>query len=200
MELRSRLRSRSTVDSSSRSTADSDSESSDSDSVSSLSSSTQSSSSESDSNPLSVDTSLRECKRRDKILRDYIRKRDWDQSLEFKLARNLLISPTRTWRRHYSRYHYLFDYEWVNPAGKGDLVFTDGNNRFLIVELKSMLTDIGLTSGKRSRERRRRKMRHVEEQTRTYAKQWHEMNPQVDSTVGVCITETESKQLIELER
>jgi hypothetical protein len=89
---------------------------------------------------------------------------------------NLVLGNIPQWTPYAEKYHYLFDYlfdyEWANPSGKGDLIFSDGQNNFLIVEVKTMETDIGASSGVRSRERRRRKKRHVEEQADKYSRIW----------------------------
>lgn len=146
-----------------------------------------------------VDTSMKESRRRDSILRPYIKKRNWHPSLEFRLIRTLFIKPIPTWWSSYAKeYPLLFDYEWRNPLGLGDLIFTDGYNNFLIVEVKTLETEVGTRIGKRNRERIRRKLRHVEEQTECYSRQWHELNPQVKKTVGVCITERGVNELITL--
>ena len=60
---------------------------------------------------------------------------------------------------------YLFDFEYdVDPNysqfGRGDMIFTDGNGSFIIVEVKFV---DGLSSGKNAREKRRKKRRKVEE-------------------------------------
>ena len=146
-----------------------------------------------------VDTSMKESRRRDRILRPYIKKRNWHPSLEFQLIRTLFIKPIPTWWSSYAKeYPLLFDYEWRNPLGLGDLIFTDGYNNFLIVEVKTLETEVGTRIGKRNRERIRRKRRHVEEQTECYSRQWHELNPQVKKTVGVCVTEHGVDELITL--
>jgi hypothetical protein len=145
-----------------------------------------------------VDTSLMECKRRNSIIRPYIVQRDWHMSLEFKLIRDLVLGNIPQWTPYAEKYHYLFDYEWANPSGKGDLIFSDGQNNFLIVEVKTMKTDIGASTGIRSRERRRRKKRHVEEQADKYSSEWHRLNPQVKTTTGVIATENGIRRICEL--
>ena len=146
-----------------------------------------------------VDTSMKESRRRDRILRPYIEKRNWHPSLEFQLIRKLLIKPIPTWWSSYAKeFPLLFDYEWRNPLGLGDLIFTDGHNNFLIAEVKTLETEVGIRIGKRNRERIRRKRRHVEEQTECYSRKWHELNPQAKKTVGVCVTERGVDEVIQL--
>jgi hypothetical protein len=148
-----------------------------------------------------VDTSLMECMRRNSIIRPYIIQRDWHMSLEFKLIKNLvhvLGTPRPEWTPYAERYRYLFDYEWANPSGKGDLIFSDGQNNFLIVEVKTMETDNGASTGPTSRVRRRRKKRHVEEQADKYSRIWHRLNPQVKTTTGVIATENGIRRICEL--
>ncbi len=75
-------------------------------------------------------------------------------------------------------YPYLYEYEWeVVPnrpqKGKGDLVFTDGKQSFLIVECKY----INQNSGKTARIVRRNKRRKVERQAISYALKYAQRNP-----------------------
>ena len=135
-------------------------------------------------------TDSKECHQRDKVLSDYVRGRDWFMSYEFNLLRKLTITPDVVpgWKLYRDQYPLLFDLEWEcsRDIGRGDLVCTDGNNNFLIAELKSLATCGNGSKGK--------KRRHGKQQTIKYATFWDENNPQVRHTVGVCGTEEEAVQ------
>ena len=148
-----------------------------------------------------VDSSKRECHRRNDVFQSYIRGRDWCVSSEFHLLRKLVLNPASVtkWNEYYNEYPYIFDYEWECSVGRGDLVCTDGKNCFLVVELKSLHTD-GYGSGRTRRTKKRQKLRHGEGQTEKFATFWHDMNPQVQKTTGIFITEESIETLIELKR
>ena len=148
-----------------------------------------------------VDTSKSECHRRNKFLESYIKGHDWYVSSEFHLLRRLIMIPAslKGWKRYYDRYPLIFDLEWECCVGRGDLVCTDGKNRFLIVELKSLRTDGDGT--KRTRKtKKRQKLRHGEEQVNKFANFWHDENPQVEQTTGIFITEEGVESVIKLKR
>jgi len=76
-------------------------------------------------------------------------------------------------------YPYLFAVEYmVEPPfsqfGKGDLIFTDGKNQFLIVELKYLTKNSGNTA-QTSRRKHRRK---VEEQALRYGRCFKKRHPE----------------------
>lgn len=83
-------------------------------------------------------------KHRDKTLRSYIKSRNWDKNPEFLIVRDV-VQNLKTRKPELSNFKYVYDYEWecvpgFSNKGKGDLVFTDGKNRFLIVECKNKNT------------------------------------------------------------
>lgn len=83
----------------------------------------------------------KDIKHRDKTIRCYIISRNWDKNPEFLLVREV-VQNLKTRRPELSEFKYIYDYEWeVEPGlsdkGKGDLIFTDGNNNFLVVECKN---------------------------------------------------------------
>ena len=82
-----------------------------------------------------------ECIRRDRIIRSYIEDHYWYLSAEFKLFRELVTNPPPKWQSDYSQYYYILDNEWVIDEWKGDLVYTDGRDNILIVEVKTMNTN-----------------------------------------------------------
>ena len=141
-----------------------------------------------------VDTSKRECIRRDNVIRPYITNHDWYVSAEFHLVRTLVMKPPLHWRPYSCNYPFIFDFEWVNEEGKGDLIYTDGNNNFLVVEVKSMYCD-GYGSGQTHRTKKRQKRRDGEKQTEIYSQLWHEKNPQVKKTTGVFVTEDDVQKI-----
>ena len=141
-----------------------------------------------------VDTSKSECIRRDNVIRPYITNHDWYVSAEFHLVRTLVMKPPLHWRPYSRDYPFIFDFEWVNEEGKGDLIYTDGNNNFLVVEVKSMCCD-GYGSGQTHRTKKRQKRRDGEKQTEIYSQLWHEKNPQVKKTTGVFVTEDDVQKI-----
>lgn len=141
-----------------------------------------------------VDTSKSECIRRDNVIRPYITNHDWYVSAEFHLVRTLVMKPPLHWRPYSRDYPFIFDFEWVNEEGKGDLIYTDGNNNFLVVEVKSMYCD-GYGSGQTHRTKKRQKRRDGEKQTEIYSQLWHEKNPQVKKTTGVFVTEDDVQKI-----
>lgn len=98
------------------------------------------------------------------------------------------MSPPPKWESDYSQYRYIFDYEWVIDEFKGDLVYTDGIDNILIVEVKTMYTN-GNGSGKTRRKKKQKKRRWGEKQTEKYTNLWHEKNPEVKNIKGIFVTD-----------
>ena len=74
---------------------------------------------------------------RDVVLRAFFAGKDWDENPEFKLKRALVLNVPA----ELSRFSFLVDDEWeVEPGntnlGRGDLLFTDGEGAFAVVEVK----------------------------------------------------------------
>ena len=141
-------------------------------------------------------TSMEECRRRNKVLTDYIKGHEWFLSHEFHLLRKLVMTPhnIKNWKQYYDKYPYIFDHEWECCDGRGDLLCTDGKNNFLVVELKSF-TNSGNGSGKTHKAMRTKKRKHGKKQTVKFAKAWRKNNPQVKTTVGVFVTEEEAAEV-----
>lgn len=104
---------------------------------------------------------------RDRVLRAYIGGRDWDANPEFRLIRALVKDGDPL----LEGFPFLFDYEWeVEPGrsngGRGDLIFTDGDGAFAIVEVKYIDTD---RSGSTARAKRTGSRKLVLEQAVRYA-------------------------------
>lgn len=81
-----------------------------------------------------------EAERRDRVLRAYFEGRDWDEAIEAKLARELVLGSAQV----LPDFPFVVDYEWEevpgrSQDGKGDLLFTDGAGNFAVVEVKSIL-------------------------------------------------------------
>ena len=110
-------------------------------------------------------------------------------SAEFHLVRILVMKPPSKWIPYTKEYPFIFDYEWSIEGGFGDLIYTDGCDNFLIVEVKSMST-----GGKAStmRNRNRNKRNEGKEQTKKYRTLWREKNPQVNTT-GIFVTDAKSE-------
>ncbi|NJN87461.1 MAG: hypothetical protein HC881_15580 [Leptolyngbyaceae cyanobacterium SL_7_1] len=112
----------------------------------------------------------REIEHRNQVLHAYFEGRDWDKNNEYTLKRKLVLDG----KQLLPNYPYVIEDEWeVEPGrtdrGRGDLVFTDGNGRFAIVEVKWIdLQSTGRTGSTR-RGSNRKKRRTVEEQAASYA-------------------------------
>ncbi len=83
----------------------------------------------------------KEIKHRDKTIRSYILSKNWDKNPEFLIVKEVVQDLAKK-KPEFSKFKFVFDYEWeVEPGlsnkGKGDLIFTDGKNNFLIVECKN---------------------------------------------------------------
>ncbi len=106
---------------------------------------------------------------RDQVLHCYFGGRDWDKNGEFTLKRKLVLN------RHQllPKYPYIIEDEWEatdnrTDLGRGDLVFTDGNGCFAVVEVKWLDDAPGATA----RKRRNMKRNQVKEQASNYAKDY----------------------------
>ena len=122
-------------------------------------------------------------RRRDRVLRAYLTDRDWGLDEEANLFRQLVLNPPDS----LMRFPYLYDYEWqVVPGrqqdGRGDLVFTDGDGRYAVVEVKWIDTQ---STGSTARKRRTAKRRKVEEQLETYAAAFKIQHPAALSVIGL---------------
>ena len=114
---------------------------------------------------------------RNLVLTNYFKDRTWDDNPEFRLMRSLVLD-TEGWR---SQYPYLIEYEWeVDPGhsnmGVGDLVFTDGDTEFAVVEVKFVDT---MSSGRNKRNKRTKKRRQVEWQAYQYCQLYNDRITQV---------------------
>lgn len=121
-----------------------------------------------------------EVQRRDEVLRAYFQGRDWDENQEYALKRDLVLRSAEL----LPDYPYLFDDEWEVEAnrtqdGKGDLIFTDGEGRYAVVEVKWLDLD---NSGKTTRNNRTKKRQKVQEQAITYA---YELKQKLDDSAQV---------------
>ena len=112
---------------------------------------------------------LEEIKKRDQVLHCYFDGRDWNTNGEFELKRRLVLKRTQL----LPKYPYIIEDEWEVIDGRadlgcGDLVFTDGNGCFAIVEVKY----IDSTPGANARKKRNMKRNQVKEQASNYAKDY----------------------------
>lgn len=112
-----------------------------------------------------------EIENRDQVLRAYFNGRDWDSNNEYALKRKLVLSSHQL----LPEYSYVIEDEWeVEPSrtdqGRGDLVFTDGNSCFAVVEVKWIDLEGEGRTGSTKRVSNRKKRRKVEEQAIEYAK------------------------------
>jgi len=88
---------------------------------------------------------IEDIKHRHKTLKNYLENRNWDKNprgglIEFDLMRDVAKNLHKR-KPFLKNFIFIYDYEWEVIPGrtdknKGDLVFTDGKNNFLIVECK----------------------------------------------------------------
>ena len=109
---------------------------------------------------------------RDRVLRDYFKGRNWDQAGEQELKQRFILDS----KTLLPDYPFVIDDEWeVNPGrtdeGRGDLVFTDGNGRFAVVEVKYIdLTGDNRSGSKKTiKKSNQEKRKTVREQAQKYA-------------------------------
>lgn len=110
---------------------------------------------------------MTEAVERDRVLRAYIGGRQWDTNPEFGLVRRLIVEGDPL----LEGFPLVWDYEWEVYAGRsdggcGDLVFTDGDGSFAVVEVKFI--DSGV-SGSTARVNRTKGRKKVREQALRYA-------------------------------
>jgi hypothetical protein len=123
-----------------------------------------------------VTVDQREIEHHNRVLRAYFEGRNWDRNGEYALKRKLVLSSTQL----LPNYSYVIEDEWeVEPGrtdkGRGDLVFTDGDGCFAVVEVKWIdLVSTGRT-GSTKRASNRKKRRAVEEQAISYARIYAEL-------------------------
>jgi hypothetical protein len=131
---------------------------------------------------------------RDKIIRQYLKKRDWDddlllgQNAEFLLMRKIIEFQFNT--EYYDgilgQYPYIYNYEYeiITEAGigKGDFIFTDMKGNYLIVECKSV-------SQKSTSSKRTAKRKKLREQVPRYVKHLKFKLPNSKSIIGLGITD-----------
>lgn len=108
-----------------------------------------------------------EIQRRNQVLRDYFKGRDWDRNEEYLLKRELILVSDQL----LPKYPYVIEDEWEVEAGRadqgcGDLVFTDGSGFFAVVEVKWI--DV-ISSGDTASNKRTKKRKAVKEQAIKYA-------------------------------
>lgn len=113
-------------------------------------------------------------KHRDKTIRSYIISRNWDKNPEFLLVREVIQDLTKR-KPNLNKFKYVYDYEWevetgLSNKGKGDLIFTDGKNNFLIVECKNKNTQ------------------EVRKQTIVYMKKYEEIQKDAQMVIGMAVT------------
>ena len=88
------------------------------------------------------------------------------------------------------RYISLFNWEVVpgmSQYGVGDLVFSDGNGNFAVMEVKHLTS----RSGKNQREKRRKARKKVKEQTIKYMSAFKRMVPEANSIIGIAVASDE---------
>ncbi len=115
-------------------------------------------------------------KHRNKTIRSYITSRDWDKNPEFLLVRDV-VQNLATRKPNLKDFKYVYDYGWevktgLSNEGKGDLIFTDGKNNFLIVECKNKNTQ------------------EVRKQTIDYMTKFEEIHDNTNEVRGMAVSKT----------
>ncbi len=142
----------------------------------------------------------------DKRLRDYILSIDrsiaWRLNGDFTLVQSIIKQQTELLENSDKltssmaevlvKYSYIFDYEWdvipgMSQFGVGDLVFTDSNKNFLVMEVKKL----SYGSGRNQCVARRKARRKVEEQTVKYMNAFRRKHPEAKSIIGVAVASYE---------
>lgn len=89
-------------------------------------------------------------------------------------------------------YPYIIGHEWevvegMSQYGVGDLLFTDGKDKYLVIEVK----ELSPFSGRNQCVARRKARRKVEEQTIKYMNAFRKKHPEAKSIIGVAIASNE---------
>ncbi len=139
-----------------------------------------------------------EIKYRNKIIRSYLIGRTWDNNPEFQLIRSVVSKefPDKILCKNLEQYPYIIDYEWevisgLSDTGKGDLIFTDDKNNFLIIECKYLEFNPLYGNKKTAGTRRTKKKKKIKEQIKKYMrsfKQIYKWNFEKTSIRGITIT------------
>ncbi len=92
------------------------------------------------------------------------------------------------------KYRYIIGYEWdvvkgMTQYGVGDLLFTDGKDHYLVMEVKKL----SIFSGRNQCVARRKARRKVEEQAQHYMSEYRSINPLAKSIKGVAVASDEWK-------
>ena len=108
---------------------------------------------------------------RDNTIRNYIINRTWDKNPEFLIVQDVIRNLGEKIPQ-FRNYKYAYDYEWEvvqgrTNEGKGDLVFTDGLGKFLIVECK------------------KKDPQKLRKQAIDYMKTFKEIHPDLKSIAGI---------------
>ncbi len=108
-----------------------------------------------------------EIKYRNQVIRSYINNRNWDKNNEFLLKRTLILNSLQL----LPKYPFVVEDEWEvefgrSDSGLGDLIFTDGNGNFAVVEIKYI---DNLSTGHNAGTKRTKKRKMVQEQSIKYA-------------------------------
>lgn len=117
---------------------------------------------------------INEIKYRDQVIRTYIKNRNWDKNNEFLLKQKLLLNSDQL----LPKYPFVVEDEWEvefgrSDSGLGDLIFTDGNGNFAVVEIKYI---DNLSTGHNASTKRTKKRKMVHEQSIKYADIYNENN------------------------
>lgn len=110
--------------------------------------------------------------------------------LEFGLVQEIVKKQKKVCDGRLKRYPYIFKYEYCifpgqSNTGKGDLIFTNKRENFMVVEVKYL--DLHQT-GKTAKNRRTKKRKHIKTQTKRYMKELSTSYPDAKSIKGIAYT------------
>jgi len=150
---------------------------------------------------------LEEIKQKDKELREKILSGNIDPIVfngDYFLVKSIIElqtellksnrEPRNKKEKYLMKYPNIFLHEWyvvegMSQYGKGDLVFTDGNKKFLIVEVK----ELSLNSGRNQCVARTKSRKKVKKQAINYMSAFRKKFPGAKSIKGAAVAGNEWK-------
>ncbi len=133
---------------------------------------------------------FKDLKQKSARLRSYILNNTSNHSLEFGLVQKIVRKRKTICDGRLKRYPYIYKHEYCKipgqtNTGKGDLIFRDKRENFMVIEVKYI--DFYQT-GKTAKNRRTKKRKHVKVQTKKYMKELSSSYPDARSIKGIAYT------------
>ena len=144
---------------------------------------------------------IKDMKQRDDRLRSKILNNTSNHSHEFRLVQEIIKKQKTVCGGRLKRYPYIFNYEYCmipgqSNTGKGDLIFTDKRDNYMVMEVKYL--DF-YQSGKTAKNRRTKHRKKVKTQTKKYMKELSSFYPGAKSIKGIAYT-NQSYKVYELNK